>query len=82
VSVPYSKAKLGEGITPHIREDNVNWDGIWRLTMMPVSRERKVLASNSFSLIAKHLQSSFKTGGYGELKLVEMNVLHTEENAR
>lgn len=47
---------------------------------MPVSRERKVLTSNSFSVIAKHLQSPIKRGGFK--KLIELNVLHTEENAR
>lgn len=30
--------------------------------MMPVSGERKVLTSNSFSVIARHLQSPIKRG--------------------
>lgn len=45
---------------------------------MPASRERTGLISNSFSL-AKHLQSPFKTRS--GVKLIEMNVLPTEENA-
>lgn len=48
---------------------------------MPVSGERKVLASNSFSVISKHLQSPIKKKGFLK-KLIELNVLHTEENAR
>lgn len=38
---------------------------------MPVSRERKVLTSNSFSVIAKHLQSPIKKGGFLKINRAE-----------